>query len=108
MKSCPTTEIKICIAGAMADIERACRKFCERGLCVSVTPTTFVFCGGAEPGAIVGLLSYPRFPSNEDILWQHGLHLAADLLVATCQRSCSVVCKDETYYVENPNIQAPR
>jgi hypothetical protein len=33
-------------------------------LCVTVTPTTFVYTNGREEGAIIGLINYPRFPTT--------------------------------------------
>jgi hypothetical protein len=40
----------IYIAGPVAKIESVCRKFCERGMCVTVTPTTYIYTGGSEGG----------------------------------------------------------
>jgi len=35
------------------------------GLCVSVTPTTYVYTeSGFEHGVVIGLINYPRFPST--------------------------------------------
>lgn len=109
MKTCPTHEARIYVAGDITSITNCCREWCEQGGCVSVTPTTFVFTGGSETGAIVGLINYPRFPHQDTgILWQKALALAADILTASHQRSCTVVTPDETCLVENPNITVPR
>lgn len=109
MKTCPTYTVQIHIAGDLAAIANVCRNWCELGGCVSVTPTTFVFTGGSETGATVGLINYPRFPHTDTgIIWQKALALAADLLAATHQRSCTVVAPDESCLLENPNITMPR
>jgi hypothetical protein len=56
--------VSIFIAGDHEAATRICREFCnEIGLCVTVTPTTYVYTGGEEEGVIVGLINYPRFPA---------------------------------------------
>lgn len=57
----PTFTITLWIAG---DIETARRRIHERayfnGMCVTLTPTTFVYTGGEEAGMAIGFVSYPR------------------------------------------------
>lgn len=98
----------IYIAGDIETITHTCREYCLCGLCVSITPTTFVFTGGSETGAIVGLLNYPRFPRAPVEIEEHAKALASKLLADCCQRSCTILCADTTYYLENPNINIPR
>jgi hypothetical protein len=38
------------------------------GLCVTVTPTKFIYKDGREDGAIIGLINYPRFPTTKEQL----------------------------------------
>jgi hypothetical protein len=66
------------------------------GLCVSVTPTRFVYTSGSEPGLIVGLINYPRFPSTPDKIRTHAFKLAELLLRGCKQLWVSVVLPDET------------
>jgi hypothetical protein len=98
----------IYIAGDLAKIKDVCRAFCLRGLCVTVTPTDFIFTGGSETGAIVGLINYPRFPSTLEEIKKKALLLAKELMSSCFQRSCAVLCTDETIYLQNPNIVIPR
>ena len=57
----------IWIAGSAADAERLCRDYCNRvGLCVTVTPTVFIYTGGAQSGVLVRLFNYPKFPAERD------------------------------------------
>jgi hypothetical protein len=58
--------VSIYIAGDILMIRHYCREFCMEGLCVTVTPTDFVFTGGMETGAQIGLVNYPRFPSTTE------------------------------------------
>lgn len=108
MKTTNTREIKIYIAGDLATIEHNCRRFCIVGLCVTVTPTRFIFTGGAEDGACIGLINYARFPTEKDSLDLKALVLAETLLKECCQRSCSIVTPEETHYLENPDITIPK
>lgn len=59
--SAPSCPVSIFIAGDFDEARDLCRAFCdEEGLCVTVTPTTYVYTGGEEDGVIVGLINYPR------------------------------------------------
>lgn len=103
-----TYQATIYIAGDVAKIKDVCRKFCLRGLCVSVVEADFIFTGGSETGAAVGLINYPRFPSTPERIKETADELAKTLLTLCSQRSCTVVCSDETEYIENKNIEFPR
>lgn len=77
---------------APAVAERVCRAFCDRvGLCVTVTPTTFVYTGGEEPGVRVGLVNYPRFPAEPGDLEARTLELAGLLKEALDQLRVTAV-----------------
>lgn len=89
----------IWIAGDLLQAIAACRGYCmSGGLCVTVTPTTFVYTGGAEEGICVRLINYPRFPVTRDELRQTALHLADHLRCALCQHSYSVEFPDITVW----------
>ena len=68
---------------------RTCDDYCrEVGLCVSVTETEFVYVGGREPGVIIGLLNYPRFPASQRKITRWAIELA-DRCMGIC-RQCRV------------------
>lgn len=72
--------ITIYVAGDEAHARRVCREFCdERGWCVTVTPTTYVYTDGEESGVAIGIVNYPRFPTTQEGLWAKAGELA-DLL----------------------------
>lgn len=70
------------------------------GLCVSVTPTRFIYKDGNEPGIAVGLINYPRFPETPQQIKNTALFLAGELMVAFKQLKVSVVFPDETVMLE--------
>ncbi len=83
--------------GAPYAIKDICRAFCNRvKLCVTVTETYFVYADGEEPGAIVGLIQYPRFPKTEYELRGLALALGEKLLVGLRQHRVTVQMIDET------------
>lgn len=87
----PTFSSTIFIAGDVVKAMVACRVFCDSvGLCVTVTPTTYVYSGGAEVGVIVGLINYPRFPGTPEALNEVAERLARVLLDELEQGSCSI------------------
>jgi len=106
---CVTFEAKIFIAGDLQDIRKTCKRFCYRGACVTVTPTEYIFTGGSETGAIVGMINYPRIPMcNFEIFQTRVRELAYHLLEECCQRSCTIMFQDESEFLENPQIEVPR
>jgi hypothetical protein len=79
------------------DARTIAQAYCDEvGLCVTVTPTEYVYTRGAEPGCIVGLINYPRFPSTPEQIRAHALTLAGRLMAGLEQMKVSVVFQDET------------
>lgn len=68
----------------------------EYKLAVTLTPTNFVYVGGSEPGIIVGLINYPRFPSTKDEIIAKAKHLAEYLKKHLEQERVSIVFPDNT------------
>jgi hypothetical protein len=101
----PTYQATIYIAGDLAEIKKLCREFCFNGICVTVTPTEFIYSGASEAGAVVGLINYPRFPASRESVWEYATALAMQLMLKSFQRSCTVVATDKSEFVQNPNYQ---
>lgn len=92
--------VKIYISGPLDVIEQTCRKEClEEGLCVTVEPTRFIYTGGEETGAVVGLINYPRFPSTPEAITDRATQLALDLLDATFQHSVLIMTPTRTEWI---------
>lgn len=96
-QSCPSYPVSIFIAG---DVERAreiCRSYCDEiGLCVTVTATHYVYTDGEEDGTIIGLINYPRFPSEPKDIWARAVRLAGRLREQLRQDSYSIQAPDKT------------
>ena len=100
IKSEPTYRIDLWLAGDLAAIAQACREYCYgNGACVTVQPCEFIYTGGQESGVRVGLVNYPRFPSEPRELRNKANELAHWLLRAAYQHSILLVADDETTWI---------
>lgn len=92
--------ISVFIAG---DIERAklsCRELCDGlGFCVTLTPTTYIYTGGEEAGMIVGIINYPRFPSDQETLRDRAVVFAEKLRADLDQRSYTIQAPDGSVWI---------
>jgi hypothetical protein len=84
-----------------------CKKYCNLvGLCVTVTPTQFIYSSvpetpdGFEPGCLVRLIKYPRFPASPWDITGNALELAKIFILEFNQNRISVITSDQTYLVE--------
>lgn len=94
----PTFWAEIAIAGDYDDARRICRRFCEVGLCVTVTATSFIYTGGEQSGVLVRLINYPRFPEKPENITNKALSLAEELRTGLLQDSFSVITPTETIW----------
>lgn len=93
-------EVQIFIAGDCHDAKRICRKFCnDVGFCVTVTPTEYIYTGGAESGVIIGCINYPRFPMGHDELLAKASNLAELLCDGLYQQSYTIKGSDLSRWV---------
>lgn len=89
----------IWLAGSCQQAVQACRAFCmDVPLCVTVTPTTYVYTGGAEEGVCVRLIHYPRFHESKEALVRKAEQLARHLRCALCQHSYTIEYPNETHW----------
>lgn len=97
MNAAPTFSACIWIAGDYREAVQACREFCRSNpLCVTITPTDFVYTNGAEAGICIRLINYPRFPKTADEIKAQARALAAFLMPRLCQWSYTVEFADDT------------
>ncbi|MER9697612.1 hypothetical protein [Mesorhizobium sp. M0146] len=97
MTNCPTIRYDIFIAGDIERAKQSCRSYCFGiGLCVTVEPVTYIYTGGEEAGVRVGLINYPRFPTDRDTLQRRARELAHQLMHDLFQHSYSIVGPEET------------
>lgn len=91
--------VSIFMAGDIAAATDYARQYCDdNGLCVTLTPTIYVYTGGQEAGFIVGLINYPRFPCKADELWEIAELLASYLRERLYQDSYTIQAPDKTVW----------
>lgn len=96
----PTCVATVYVAGEYADAVASLRRQCiEDGLCVTITPTKFVYTGGAEDGVAVGFINYPRFPKTPEEIMARAVGVAERLIVDLYQLSASIVGPTETVWL---------
>ncbi len=77
--------------------KKICQEYVDKvGLCVTFSSTDFIYTGGTEPGVVIGLINYPRFPSSPEYIKTQAIELAAILKEAYRQKRVSIVFDDET------------
>ena len=97
-KLVPTYNATIWIAGDVELAKNICQEFCERDLCVTVTPTTYIYAGGQEDGMVitVGLINYAQFSKPGWEIEGMAMKLAVLLIECLDQQSASVVTEQGT------------
>jgi hypothetical protein len=100
-----TFQASIYLAGDIETAKRWLRRFAfDHGMCVTVTPTTFIYTGGEETGLHVGLVNYPRFPSEPQVIHDLAVRLATGLVYECCQKTALVVSGLSTEWIQ---VQPP-
>ena len=95
-----TYTVSIWVAGDAREAETICRRYCkENPLCVTVTPTAFVYTGGAETGVLVRLVNYPRFPAPPAVINEHAYALARALRDGLFQHSVMIERPEESVWL---------
>lgn len=90
------------IEHSLEKCEDICQDFCDMvGLCVTVTPTKYIYTNGNENGAIIGLIQYPRFETPESILKENSLTLARTLQILLGQLKVTINFPDEVIMLSN-------
>ena len=86
------------------DIEQAKQKIRElaynKGMCVTVTKTDYIYTAGEQSGFIVGLIQYPRFEILECELESRLCVLAEALAERCCQKSFTVCFPKHSIYFQ--------
>lgn len=96
-----TFSLTIHMAGSISTAKAFLRNECyQRGLCVTVSPETFIYSGGEEEGFAIGLVNYPRFPSSPEEIRSRALSIAEQLLVTCCQKTALLVDTEQTTWLK--------
>ena len=95
-----TYPVSIFIAGDYEAAHQCCQRYCDDiGLCVTIARTSYVYTEGAEGGVIIGLINYPRFPSEPEAIFSRAMDLGHVLRRALLQESFTVQAPDRTVWV---------
>ena len=95
-KSFPIT---IHIAGKYSTAEKILKKYCDEvGFCVTLKMVEYIYKGGTEHGLSIGLINYPRFPSDPATLTAKAIEIAELLREGLKQESFSVETPVETIW----------
>lgn len=90
---------RIFIAGDINIIAQECREFCmDIGLCVTVTPTSYIYTGGEETGAIIELINYARFPKEKHEISGQAIALGYRLAKKACQGSFTIMNDEKSAF----------
>ena len=82
------------------ELEDLLQEMCnEDPICVCVIPCSYVYKGGKENGAVIRLINYPRFPSNQRLLKERAIKMAESLKLHFKQNRISVQAPDMTYMI---------
>lgn len=108
-EACSAYPVSIFIAGDAKTAKMICRDFCDKvGLCVTVTPTTYLYTGGQEEGVIVGLINYPRFPADPGVIFATANELAEKLRQLLGKQSFTVQTRDAAFWTSYRADDAPQ
>lgn len=99
-ENCNTYTVSLYIAGPIAVAEQIVRREClAEGLCVTVTPTKYIYTGGEEIGYTIGFINYPRFPKSPEEIYIRARTLLITLITETYQKSGTIVASDKTEFI---------
>lgn len=92
--------VNLYMAGDIEVAKQCIRKICfKNGMCVTVSPTVYIYTGGEENGFVIGFLNYPRFPKTREEIWDTAKRTAVVLREELCQWSYLLVAPDKTSWV---------
>lgn len=92
--------VKIYLAGDIDVAKQVCREECTKeGLCVTVEPCEYIYTAGQETGFVIGLINYPRFPSEPSKILDRAKGLAEILMLRCCQNSALLMDPNTTTWI---------
>ena len=99
IKHAPSFPVTIYMAGRYPKGIKAVQKYCnEVGFFVTIKPTLYVYKDGQESGIEVGLINYPRFPSEPATIVEKAIEIAERLRVELEQDSFSIQTPHDTIW----------
>jgi hypothetical protein len=94
----------------IAEVSEVIRNWCsEKGQCVTITPTNFVYVHGEEPGLQIGFINYPRYPLSQIEIRNRAIELGSLLMNKFDQHRVSITLHPAvpagTIMLENENLE---
>lgn len=91
--------VSIYIAGSYLKALKIAQEYCDSvGYCVTVESNFYVYKDGKEAGVRVGLINYPRFPSDPATIVAKATELAERLRIGLKQESYSIETPHDTMW----------
>lgn len=91
--------VSIYIAGSYRVALKIVQGYCDEvGYCVTVESNFYVYKGGKEAGVRVGLINYPRFPSDPATIVAKATEIAEKLRAGLKQESYSIETPHDTIW----------
>jgi hypothetical protein len=101
-KTAPSFNVDIHMAGDINAAALVVQRYAlDCGMCVTLTPQSFIYTGGREEGFRVGFINYPRFPKESADIVARAHDLARVLRGHLGQQSYSIVTPVETTWVSH-------
>jgi hypothetical protein len=86
------------------EAKKICQDYCDIvSYCVTLTPTEFIYKDGNEPGFIIGLINYPRFPSTQNDINSKAILIAKTFMHEFNQYRISIQTSNQTIMLEQEN-----
>lgn len=90
---------------SMEYVKSICKDFCNNfQIGLTLTETTFCYVDGDEPGFVVGIVNYPRFPSNPSDLRKKAFSLGYLLIDKLKQQRLSIETPEKTIMLESEDL----
>jgi hypothetical protein len=100
IKQARSFPVTIFMGGKYHKAIKVLKNYCDDiGCCVTIKPTLYIFTDGEEHGIEVGLINYPRFPSDAATIVNKAREIAELLRVELKQESFSIQTPNDTIWV---------
>ena len=98
-KDIETFYVWLYVAGNYNTVEMACREAAfPSGMCVTIEDVKYIFGGGSEDGCRIGIIQYPPFPEEKEVLIDKLVNLGKDIIEKNFQFSFTIVTPTTTTF----------
>jgi hypothetical protein len=98
-RTADTYTIDIYIAGSPEIAKQVCDDYCwAEHFCVNVQEVDYIYTGGNESGVKIGIIQYPRFPKEINVLENRAFDIGYKVAEACNQWSFTIVSSGKTRF----------